>query len=335
MRFLISLRVLGAAGAISMLAGCSGSTAIAPMPVTPQGGAQSVGGRVSAASQYSCPANGRIIYVSDSNKNVINVYAGDFHGQAPCGKIGSGVHGPWGVRVDAASHDLFVANLGASNILAFHRGQTTPFNIYIDPTGQQQPIDVTVAADGTVIASNQAESVGTESGSISTWLPGPNGGTFVGNFPMTNDLQGGFLAVKNDGTIYFNDIDATSKRGALWSLKCPAGACGAQTRIAGIRFDNPGGMAFDSSGDLFVNDMHVRRDGTAKTFELPNPAPATFRLHAMPLGLAIDESDHQWFMADWLGDFAAEYAYPSGKLVGTVSGNQYGQTRGVAVDTGR
>jgi DNA-binding beta-propeller fold protein YncE len=335
MRFLTPLKVRSAAAAIALLAGCSGSSAIAPKPVTPQGGAPSVGGRVSIVNHYSCPATGRIVYLSDSNNNIINIYAGKFHDQAPCGQLTSGLNGPYGVHVDPGTHDLYVANANNSNILVFHKGQTTPYNLYSDPSGQQQPIDVTVATDGTVVASNQGVWVGTEAGSISTWIGGPNGGTFVGNFPMTNDIQGGFLALKKNGTVYFNDIDATSKRGALWSVSCPAGACGAQTRVTGVWFDNPGGMGFDSTGDLFVNDMHIRRDGTAKTFELPNPKPTKFSLHAMPFGLAIDESMHHWFMSDWLGDFAAEYAYPSGTLVGTVSGNQYGQTRGIAIDSGR
>jgi DNA-binding beta-propeller fold protein YncE len=104
---------------------------------------------------------------------VITVYAGNLAGQPPCARITSGVNYPFGLHVDAATHDLYVANSGDSNILVFHRGQTVPYNSYFDHTGNQMPIDVTLMNDGTLIASNLGQLTGPELGSISTWIADP------------------------------------------------------------------------------------------------------------------------------------------------------------------
>jgi hypothetical protein len=281
-------------------------------------------------SHYLCPAKGYIKYMSDYNNNVINVYTGKFAGQTPCGQITSGVLGPQGMYVKTATHDLYVANTDANNILVFHRGQTTAYNTYADPT-IQYPVDVSMAKDGTVIASNIYQPSGGENGSLSTWIGGPNGGTFVGNFPMTNDIEGLFITVQKDGIVYYNDLDVDTTQGVLWSLKCPAGACGVQTQVSGVRFLFPGGMGSDATDDLLANDQSIV---TADTFELPNWTPATFPLTGDPAGMAVNHLDHHWFIADAINNDAGEYAYPSGQLIGTVPGNPSGLPIGIAVDPG-
>ena len=350
MRILNPLQTLSAAAALALLTGCSGggSSAIAPKPISPQGSVRTLMGHVPSVlspigqlkintntgrhfvSHYSCPATGPIKYMSDFNNSVINVYVGPFAGQAPCGQITSGLLNPDGMYVKTTTHDLYVANEGAFDILVFHRGQTTAYNTYTDPTGQF-PVDVTMAKDGTIIASNILQVSGGETGSLSTWITGPNGGTFVGNFAMTNDTEGLFVTVQKNGTVYYNDLDATTGAGALWSLTCPAGACGAQTQVAGVSFSDPGGMESDAGEDLLANDQIAV---TADTFELPNPTPATFPLAGDPVGMAINKLDHHWFIADAVNDNAGEYLYPSGTAVGTVPGNSGGLPIGVAVDPG-
>jgi hypothetical protein len=272
--------------------------------------------------------------MSDFRTQTINVYAGKFAGQPPCGQITSGINGPQGLYVKTSTHDLYVANSEGFNVLVFHRGQTSPYNVYTDPS-TQIVTDVAVAKDGTVIGSNIMSRDNREAGSISTWIGGPNGGTFVGNFPMTNDLAGGFITVQKNGTVFYNDIDRTQK-GALWSLSCPAGACGAQTQIAGVSFGFPGGMGSDDSDDLLVIDLTaLGGSSVADTFELPNPTPSTFPLVAgFPIGMAINGLDHHIFVADASNHDAEEYLYPTGVLVGTVPGDMFGFPYGIAVDPG-
>jgi hypothetical protein len=349
MRFLKSITAANAAVSLAFLVGCSGSGAPAftTEPATFQSGAHGTIANVPAIlsmrglpnfrattghpykSFFACPANGPIKYVADYNNNVINVFTGKFAGQSPCGRITSGLSSPWGLYVEPGTHDLYVANDTDQDILVFHRGQTTAYNTYRDP-GQQDPVDVTVAKDGTVIASNFVQINFREAGSISTWIKGPNGGTFVGNFPASNGSTAMFVTVQKNGTIYFDDYPNQTNVGVLYSLSCPAGKCGAQTQVAGVSFNVPGGLASDETEDLLADNGF----GTAQTFELPNPNPSTFPVLGVPTGMAINELDHHWFVADGSDNDAAEYSYPDGKLIGTVAGDPGGGTFGVAVDPG-
>ncbi|HEY5093759.1 MAG TPA: hypothetical protein VII69_01440, partial [Candidatus Eremiobacteraceae bacterium] len=265
------VQLVSAATSIAILAGCSSGSVIAAKPANLQSDHVSpasrnlgialangilnvntqTGRRV--ASFYACPATGLLKYVSDFGNHVIYVYSGVFHGQRPCGQITSKLNGQYGLYVDPTRDDLYVANTQAGNVLVYHRGRLRPYNTYTDPTpGSEYPVDVAVANDGTVIATNGIQPAGPATGSISTWLPGPNGGTFVGNFLMINDIQGGFLTIQSDDTVYFDDLDSNTNEGALWSVSCPAGACGAQSQISGVSFLYPGGLASDSTDDLLA-----------------------------------------------------------------------------------
>jgi hypothetical protein len=344
MRYHTVLLGLSAAGAIASSVSCSSTSpslhsqttissnsaarfrfALYPSVLDPAG-VHAASPRTIRVGFDSCSKSGATEYVSDEYNSVIDIYSGKFAGQAPCGQIVSTllIH-PNGLYVDRASHDLYVANWGGSNILVFHKGQTAPYNVYADPA-VPLPYDVALSSDGTVVASNEEASGGFKKGSISTWIGGPNGGTFVGNFPMTNDDFGLYLTIQRNGTIYFNDIDATSGIGALWSVTCPAGVCGAQTQVAGVSFQDPGGMVFDDTGDLLVNDAMA---STVDTFELPNPQPSTTALPCCPIGIAYDTLHKHWLTTSI--SYAAEYSYPSFTLIGTVPVTG-GAMLGVAVD---
>jgi len=341
MRTPTSFQALSAVIALALLAACSdgGSSAIAPKPASPQGGAHFLLSRVPRflnqidrlkinalaarhfVNHYSCPANGSIVYVSDMTNNVINVYSGKFAGQAPCGQVGFGfLYAPVGLYVQAATHDLYAVNTYNSNVQVFHRGKFTPFNTY---TSNQvgYPWDVAVAKDGTIIVTTAC--------ALNTWIGGPNGGTFVGTFQLPNcDGEfAGWIATQRNATIYYDYVDG-QVRPVLWFVSCSAGACGLQTRVW---WHVPGyygaqGMAFDPAGDLLVNN------GVADTFELPNPKPSTFPLSGSPWGMAINDRDNHLFVADNNG-YADEYSYPSGVLIGTVPVNPGdGAPAGIAVD---
>jgi hypothetical protein len=235
---------------------------------------------------------------------------------------------PTGLHVQAATHDLYVANEYGEDIVVFHRGQIEAYNTYTDPS-VQLPIDVTVAPDGTVLASNYTNRAQSEKGSISTWIAGPNGGTFVGNYPETNSYQGAYIAVRKNGTVYFDDVDRNNLQGFVWKVSCPAGACGVQTQVAGVVLQFPGGIAFDKTGDMLVTDVFA---ATADTFELPNPAPSTFAMAGEPWDMAISTGDRSIFTFNSFRNEALEYSYPGGTLIGTVTGASGGAIGGIAVD---
>src|ERR1700688_2804574 len=73
---------LVAVGAIVLLVACAGgkSSNVTPAPAA---------FARHFTSHDSCPATGPIKYVADFVFNVVNIYAGKFAGQAPCGQIAS------------------------------------------------------------------------------------------------------------------------------------------------------------------------------------------------------------------------------------------------------
>ena len=272
---------------------------------------------------YACPGAGQIEYLSNPSRAHSNVlvFAGKFAGQAPCGELVSGLKQPLGLVVDGRTHDLYVANIGGEDILVFHRGETTPYNTYIDNANpgheHQATVDVAVTRDRVVIASNSGEGSGGGGGSISTWLMGAKGGTFVGHFPMPNVEQGGFVTVGENGTIYFNEVELGVLKTFIWSVSCPAGACGTMTQALSQPFNGNYGLATDAEGDLVVSDTGATYGiGSIETFELPNPIPSTFSIVGRSVGITINPVDQHLFVANDLSDSADEYIYPSGVFVG-------------------
>jgi hypothetical protein len=346
MRVLTPLKGLSAAAAIALLAGCSGggTSALAPKTFTPQGHVHSLMGRVPVVvgplgllrvntntahhfKAFACPAKGSITYMSDFNNSVINVYAGDLAGQAPCGQI-TGLLNPQGMYVKADTHDLYVANTGGENVLVFHRGSTTPYKTLTDPSGQFV-VDVTLANDGTVIASNIFAPDGSQAGSISTW---DSSGNFVGNFPMVNDFEGLFVTVQKDGTVYFNDLDATSGAGLMWSGKCPGGACGSFTST-GVTSVFPGGLRSDLSQDVVQQDQSASGGGSQTTYQPPGfGIVSTCTLNGGdPVTMDLNRPAHKYYFADAFNTLV-EVAYPTCAPIGSVQGNTSGLPIGAAHD---
>jgi hypothetical protein len=346
MRIVTQIRALGAAAAFAFLVGCSGSPSIAPKPSAPQGYVHSLVGRIPVAlsplamlkvhigsgDHYAtfdhCPATGTIEYISDYSNNVVFIYKGKFASQAPCGQLSpGGMINPQGMFVNGATHDLYVANSGGHNIMVFHRGARSPFKKYTDPS-VQNPDDVTVAKDGTVIAANIFQANFNENGSISTWH---KGGAFVGNFPMPNSFEGLYVTVQKDGTLYYNDIDFTSGAGLLWTGNCPNGACGTFTST-GATTSFPGGLRSADSEDLVQIDQNAPGGGALITYESFPTGVSCAIGGGDPVAMDINKPEHHVFYADALNDAGGEISYPSCAPIGTVSGDGRGLPIGAAVD---
>jgi hypothetical protein len=337
MRTSLPFYALGAAAIAAMLVACAGGSPIAPTPVTPEAAGHGISVQPRHLSgYYSCPKNGAIEYVSDSYNNVINIYVGKFAGQNACGQIvGGGLNWPYGLYVDLATHDLYVANLEGHNVLVYHKGQTAPYNTYTDPNSEQLVLTVALAKDGTVIATNSQSVSPPENGSFSTWKGGPNGGTFVGNFPMTNDQRGLKFTIQRNGTIFYLQVNDQNHGNlmTLWKVLCPAGVCGLEKQVPNVSFYNPDGILFDDTGDLLVGDS-----STVDTFELPNPQPSTYSMPTQVNGMALDTLHQHFFNISWACagsscTFApSEYTYPSFAPIGTAKGNSGGGMFAIAVD---
>lgn len=346
MRIPTPIQALSAAAALALLAGCSSGSALAPNMTKTQGHVHTMAGRVPAAvgpmtllkvrmnspihkiSFNSCPATGTIEYISDFNDSIISIYAGNFAGQAPCGQItsSSGLINPQGMIVKAGS--LYVANTGAGDILRFARGSTTANKTYTDSiNGSQFPVDVTVSADNTVIASNIFGS--NEAGSLSTF--NKTTGATIGNFPNANGANTYFLTVQKNGTVYYDDNTFS-----IYVGSCPAGACGSFAGT-GASMAFPGGLRSADHEDVILQDQSGPGGGDADEYEA---FPSTFTSCALggsdPVSFDINHSQHHYFYADAGLNEGVEVKWSAGTtscgLKGTVAGNSSGLPIGAAVD---
>src|SRR5579863_1541685 len=100
MRTSTQFAILCSASSLALLIGCSGAGSLLHAPAD---GFVRADARFASLQHFegffSCPATGRLVYVSDYNHNLINVYAGRLEGQAPCGRLTAKVIGPWGLFV--------------------------------------------------------------------------------------------------------------------------------------------------------------------------------------------------------------------------------------------
>ncbi|HEY5095724.1 MAG TPA: hypothetical protein VII69_11460 [Candidatus Eremiobacteraceae bacterium] len=346
MRILTPIQALGAAAALALISGCAEGSVIAPKPPTSQEHERSLMDRIPATLSPlgmlkvnmhtgnhfvtfdTCPATGNIEYISDFNNSVISIYKGNFAGQTPCGQLTAGLVNPQGMFIRGSSHELYVANTGGEDVLVFRRGATSPVKTYSDPSGQF-PADVTIAKDGTVIASNIFSDSGGR-GSISTWHLN---GTFVGNFKMVNDLQGVSVTVQKNGTLYFDDVDSGTRQGLLWTGSCPLGACGKFTST-GAKTAFPGGLRSANGEEVVQVDQGTDAfTGTLITYQsFPKGVSCLIVGASDPVSIDIKKEEKDVFYADADLNVGGEIAYPSCAAVGTVPGNPNGLPIGAAAD---
>ena len=347
-----ALATVAAASAVILLAGCSGngSSAISPLPGGQARTQHSMFGHSTSVlppaiqrvplvhtsdrnrSFNSCPATGTLIYAADFALSVVNIYNTSL---SMCGQL-TGLTNPQGMTV-AKNGDLLVANTDAGNVLRYHRGASTPFKTYTDPSGQF-PTGVTVLKDKTVVVSN-IFSPNTGIGSISTFHPN---GTFVGNFVPPNSLEDFFVTSLDgtSGTVIFADGFDSSGFPAFWTGSCPAGACTGLTEV-GEAMAFPGGLVDTKSGDILASDQI---SNTADTFEMPSLTPVSFSWNAggdtdgIDNELVIGSPVSRVFGADALNNIVNCFKYKqSGNSPGTcgsAAGNSGGQMVGIAVDPG-
>jgi hypothetical protein len=346
MRILTRVQALGAAAALTLLAGCSGGAAIAPQGSTAQSRAPSIIGPGSlgpegmlavsihntigyrGASFNACPATGLIEYVSLPGDGTINIFAGNFKGQTACGII-TGFGLPLDIIVKSGT--LYVPDIDGGqtegNVKAFHRGGTTPFMTYSDPCGF--PMSVAVSDDGYVFAANESRRC--SPASISVWKKST--GALVHNYPGPadwNDIL--FLTIQKDGTVY---VDAQN---SMWTSKCAKGVCGSFTNIAQIPCCEGAMRSVDGEHVVAANFATA----AALTFTPPNftspSGSCSFGVNPDTDTIAINFGQSHIYAMGWFSGTASEFKYPAGGgnggpcvLIGTVSTSST-YVWGIAVD---
>jgi len=348
MRIPTPIQALSAAAALALLAGCSSGSAIAPSGSTMQshhvvmnsGRVPSVLNPVgmlrlhnlSGAPQSkraafnACPAAGTITYMSDFNLSQIYIYkGGNATPLVECGLI-TGVINPQGMIVKAGN--LYVANTGAGTVVAFHRGATTPFITYTDPTCSGQfPVDVTVSGDNFVFATNIFG--GACAGSISIFK---KAGAYVSTIANGNGANDYFLTIQKDGTLYTDDNTF-----ALYKAACAGGACGAFSNT-GATMNFPGGLRSADGEDPVLDDQSGAGGGNLYTYEPPSFTNNTNCPvgGVDPVSFDINHSQHHAFFADAGLNQLTELKYTASTGAcspkGSIPGHSSGLPIGAATD---
>lgn len=250
--------------AVAGLVGCSGTTAVnAPAPssvqasVTPLGehviraGAEVVrfGGPSRHAQRRSwispeARKQAHLLYGASYDGGFINIYPLRSSNQSPIGQLTTDLVSPQGIVVDG-SHDVWVANTNAFNVLGFARGATTPFATLSDPN--YYPISIAVDGNGTVYAAN-AESTTGPPGNVTFWKKGassPSGTLTYANFEIVTNI-----GVDASNNVYVSYLP-TSGGPSMVEF-----AAGSQTGTPiAIQDANLGDMTFDKSGNLVMETL--------------------------------------------------------------------------------
>lgn len=290
---------------------------------------QPLGAAAPPASQAATTA---LLYAGGPNANAVDVYPEFAKNPNPVGTIVTGLNAPTGIAVDA-SGNLYVCNnragLGAAGktlfwtVTVYKRGQSTPFRIYSREVWD--PVDVTVAGDGTVYIANISSAVTVYppgSTDPSQQLQGPSGYAPLG---LATDAAGNvfvsYVGQSSGGVVYEYSPGSTSGKSLGLNLS-----------------GTPHGLAIDRQGNLVVAVSNAPNPGSAiEVFAPGAKQPKTTMLGPFqPFMLAFGRKEHRLFAADYGsgnndgGVFV--YSYPDGTLLfedtqGTAAG-----AYGVAAD---
>ncbi|HEY1883310.1 MAG TPA: hypothetical protein VGG51_09770 [Candidatus Cybelea sp.] len=296
-------RAASAAIGLSILAACSNASGVGLQP------------QLQAGSQIS-PAvkkcSGAKLYVSSYRLNYVAIYCAKGHNQAPIGKITNGISGPEGESVDAKGN-LYITNTNGGTVTEYARGNSAPSFTY---SGLDDPAGVAVDAKQNVYV---------------TSLSPPSLTVFAqeSNTPkrkITNLVFPIDVALDRAANVYVTTYAANFSNGEI--IEYSPGS--AQGTNLGIVTKEPGGIALDRAGDIVTADQG-----------LPGVlvfAPGKTQRKRMFAGNTLDpdpvrfsRKEKQVYVGDSVGNAVYVYAYPSGKLVDTITDGVDGPN-GLALD---
>jgi sugar lactone lactonase YvrE len=264
------------------------------------------------------------IYVANEDVSSVTVYAAGASGNAsPIASIAgvsTGLISPTGVALDS-SRNIYVANAGslaglADSITVYaaaSNGNVTPTaTITGSATGLAYPASLTLDSHGNIYVANSGSQVGGVD-SITVYPAGSNG-----NVSPSTTISGANtglvvpwgLAVASNGNLYVAN-DGSAVGGSDSITVYSAGSNGNSSPSATITgsstgLDSPGGIALDSSGNLYVtNDGDLIGNADSITVYAPGsngnalPSNTLFAVDlATPAGIAVDSSGNLYVAND-------------------------------------
>jgi sugar lactone lactonase YvrE len=276
-----------------------------------------------------------LLYAGGPGNNAVDAYPAGENNPKPLREIVNGLSAPTGIAVDSAGN-VYVCNnsgFGASpkgkgnywTVTVYKRGQKSPFESYTN--GVWSPVDVAVAADGTVYIANFSSAVTVyPAGSLdpSLTLVGPSGQAPLG------------IAIDDAGNIYVSYV-FPSGGGSIYKY-APSRTKGKNLGIA-FSGGSPHGLAFDSRGNLVVAVSKAPSPGSNIEVFTPGSVKPKRTITGVfqPFMLAFNKSGRNLFVADYgngngSGGGVLKLAYPSGKLVSADVQGAAAWAYGVALD---
>ena len=329
---------------VSFLAGCSGSTQIAP-PATqanPYLTTQAINGHVvqrsfsvlppalqeQLARQPVEPAQKSVspsrlvepdtcsgspnfpkVYVSQYNANNIRFYR-QIPGFPLAGTpITAGLSKPQGI--DVHNGRVYVANSGAQNIRVYNRCGGAPLVTMTDIPGV--PTGVAVDTSGNVYVANIFDNGAL--GEVRYYAGGVGGGTRIGDPNLSNVY---FVTVDTAGDVFADGINSGGTAEVDWCQNSSPGLCIGSSALwvnTGIPLGFPGGLRIDGSGNLIVDDQL----GKISVYTVPaftlissNPCPGIPAFgSATCIDLGLNQAGNRLYVADRLNGRGWKVNYPS------------------------
>jgi sugar lactone lactonase YvrE len=265
--------------------------------------APAIAGRTWMTPELTRPA-GRL-YVSGYSCNCVKIYALQGTNQQPIGEIG-GLANPQGLFTDRRGR-LWIANTGANDVLAYSPGTPVPPVKLSDP--KEYPVDVAVHYDGTVYVANIV-STNYGPGNVVVYAKGATSPTQTLTDPNFSRLIG--VTVDPNKNVFVTYVDK-SDIGRVDEF-----AAGSTSPVQlPITTGLPGGIVFDSAGNLVTNDQLGRETlvYAPGSWTLTNQFGKT----SDPLFLGFAHDERNLYVADGSDGVVYQYAYPSGMRVNTIS----------------
>ncbi len=313
--------------AVLMLAGCSSQ--MSPGTTVPAVANSAANARVPVGAPDMRART--LLYAGGPTQNLVGVYPGRASNPAPLRVISGGLNAPTGIAVDTAGNAYVCNNAGVVagprgkgtwTVTVYHRGKRTPFESYTN--GVWNPVDVAIAADGTVFIANYSSAVTVyppNSLDPSRTLVGPTGQAPLGI---------AFDAAGNTFVSYVNP----SSGGSIFEY-APGQNTGSNL---GITFSgSPHGLAVDRAGNLVVAVSKAPNPGGGIEIFAPGKTTPKQTITGLfqPFMLTFSSDGRRLFAADFgsgNGDGGVfKFAYPSGTLLSKYTQGPAGSAYGVAV----
>lgn len=237
--------------------------------------------------------SGALLFISDYNNDVVDVYSQTGPNQAPAAQL-SGLEGPDGIAV-APNGDVYVSNWDNNLVSVFHKHQTTPYESLSAGVTSYGGTAVAIAPGGTVY-------VGNETGIIQVFAGGATSPTSSLTDP---NITGSFMSVAADANGNVFDLGAGNSTETVVDEFTATSLTPITLPIFPSGYE--GGLAVDANDNLWVNDNGA---GTISEYAPPyTGAPISHfsYVNAPGFGLALTKNGRKIWVALEPGLVGAEY----------------------------